>query len=267
MRPLPLTFRRLLAVGALCLAPCSTLPAAAAELPEVIEKIKPSIVMVGTFNRLGSPQFITRGTGFVIGDGNQAATNFHVVNTPPPFPAGAVLALRVRTAGGEQQARSARIESIDKDHDLAILRFDGPALPKLTLNRSDSVREGQSIALTGFPIGDLVGFTPVTHRGIVSAITPVALPSMGSQQLNANVIHRIRDGVFDIFQLDATAYPGNSGSPVYDACTGEVIAIINKGFVAGTKEAAITNPSGISYAVPSNYLINLLNGGRKADSP
>ena len=34
---------------------------------------------------------------------------------------------------------------------------------------------------------------------------------------------RIRDDPFRVFQLDATAYPGNSGSPVYDPMTGAVI--------------------------------------------
>ena len=61
-----------------------------------------------------------------------------------------------------------------------------------------------------------------------------------------------------MFQLDATAYPGNSGSPLYDPATGEVIGIVNMVFVKGTKESALTQPSGITYAIPSRYLIELL---------
>jgi serine protease Do len=61
-----------------------------------------------------------------------------------------------------------------------------------------------------------------------------------------------------IFQLDAIAYPGNSGSPLYDAESGEVLAVINAVFVKGSKESVLKDPSGISYAIPSNYVRELL---------
>ena len=50
-----------------------------ADLPEIIEKIKPSIVAVGTFKQTNSPKFQLRGTGFVVGRGNLVATNAHVI--------------------------------------------------------------------------------------------------------------------------------------------------------------------------------------------
>jgi len=112
--------------------------------------------------------------------------------------------------------------------------------------------------LTGFPIGGALGLFPVTHRAMVAAIAPVAIPSMTGQQLDPKVIRRLRDAAFSVFQLDATAYPGNSGSPVYDPVTGEVVGILNMAFVKGTKEAALTQPSGISYAIPSSFLIEVL---------
>ena len=55
-------------------------------------------------------------------------------------------------------------------------------------------------------------------------------------------------------QLDATAYPGNSGSPVYDPATGTVIAVIHKVFVKQTKEKVLQEPSGITYAIPVEYV-------------
>ena len=64
---------------------------------------------------------------------------------------------------------------------------------------------------------------------------------------------RLKEPYF-VYQLDATAFPGNSGSPVYELNNGRVVAIINKVFVQQTKEAAITNPSGITYAIPVRYL-------------
>jgi S1-C subfamily serine protease len=144
----------------------------------------------------------------------------------------------------------------DHNHDLAVLRIEGTALPALKLRSSDTVREGQLIAFTGFPIGGALGFSPVTHRGMVSSITPIALPGANAAQLNEKVIRRIKTGTFNIFQLDATAYPGNSGSPVFDQESGEVIGVINMVFIKGTKESALSQPSGITYAIPANYLLD-----------
>ena len=79
-----------------------------------------------------------------------------------------------------------------------------------------------------------------------------------SRQLTPALIKRLK-AAYRIFQLDATAYPGNSGSPLYDEQTGQVIGVINSVFVKGTKEAAIENPSGITYAIPSQYVSALLD--------
>ena len=57
---------------------------------------------------------------------------------------------------------------------------------------------------------------------------------------------------------DATAYPGNSGSPLYDPTTGAVVGIINKVFIQESKESILQKPSGISYAIPINYLKELM---------
>lgn len=232
-------------------------PVCSADLPETIERVKPSIVAIGTFQKTQSPQFAFRGTGFVIGDGNMIATNAHVL--PDGSTAGgAELAVLLRSAQGEPAIRRARVTAKASERDLAVIRFDGPPLPALKLVDSSAVREGDSIAFTGFPIGGALGFSPVTHHGIVSAITPIAIPGGNSKQLNETVIQRLKSGAFNIFQLDATAYPGNSGSPVYHANSGEVIGIINMVFVKGSKESALSQPSGISYAIPANHLKSLL---------
>jgi serine protease Do len=228
-----------------------------ADLADTIERIKPSIVVVGTYKKTNSPQFVLRGTGFVIGNGNIVATNAHVVPDSAESDAPA-LVIQARNERGEPQVRRARLLQRDRDHDLAIISIEGPALPALKLQNSDSVREGQSIGFTGFPIGGALGFSPVTHRGIVSSITPIALPGGNAQQLNEKLIQRIKSGAFNIFQLDATAYPGNSGSPVFDVETGNVIGVINMVFIKGSKEAALSQPSGITYAIPGNFLAELL---------
>jgi S1-C subfamily serine protease len=93
---------------------------------------------------------------------------------------------------------------------------------------------------------------------MISAITPIAIPQARSAELDPKTIRRLTSGAFPIFQLDATAYPGNSGSPVFDPATGEVLGVMNMVFVKGTKESILTQPSGIAYAVPSKHLQDLL---------
>ena len=250
----PGTHLRLLLVFLSCLLP----GLATAELSETIQRIKPSILVVGTYKKTGSPQFSMRGTGFVVGDGNLVATNAHVVADITDPDIELVVRIGQGRSQGESRLRRAKVMASSKAHDLAVLRIDGAPFPALKLANSDSVREGQAIAFTGFPIGGALGFSPVTHRGIVSSITPIALPAGNANQINDKLIRQIKSGTFDIFQLDATAYPGNSGSPVFDAASGEGIGVINMVFIKGSKEAALSQPSGITYAIPANYLAGLI---------
>ncbi len=231
---------------------------ASATLPDLIDQIKPSIVVVGTYLKTRSPAFVMRGTGFVVGNGTLVATNAHVVPENLDSANGEILVIQATAGHGLLQQRPAKATAGDKSHDLALLRIDGPPLPALVLQSGGPVREGQSVAFTGFPIGSVLGLSPVTHRGIISAITPIVLPSAKANQLNEKVIKRLKSGTFEIYQLDGTAYPGNSGGPLFEMEKGEVIGIINMVFVKGTKESVLSHPSGISFAIPVLYLQELL---------
>jgi S1-C subfamily serine protease len=150
------------------------------------------------------------------------------------------------------------VERLDGAHDLALLRFEGSPLPALRIADARDIQEGLSVAFVGFPLGGVLGFRPVTHRGIISSITAVAIPTPSSQQLNERTVRRLREGSFDIYQLDATAYPGNSGGPVLHAETGEVVGVINMVLVKSTKESALSQPTGISYAIPARFVEELI---------
>lgn len=234
--------------------------AALAALEQVIVAAKPSVVAVGTFNPTDNPRFGFRGSGFVVGAGNWVVTNAHVLPDPlPPGGTAGSLAVLVPSADRERvQVRNATLLGTDRAHDLVLLGIEGPPLPALALADEGSAREGMSVAIIGFPIGGALGFTPVTHRGIISSITGIALPAPSASSLNAQAVRQLRSGSFDIYQLDATAYPGNSGGPVLDVESGRVVAVINMVLVKGSKESAIRYPSGISYAVPGRFVLDLI---------
>jgi len=227
---------------------------------DTIARVKNSVVAVGTVQKLRTPQFRFLGTGFVVGDGTLVATNAHVIAKPlAPGPDPELLAIAVPSGNPQKgQVRIVQKASEDLERDLALLRMPGAPLPALVLRDSDAVREGEDFLLTGFPIGGVLGLFHVTHRAMISAVAPIVIPPPDAGKLDAALIRRLQAGVFPIFQLDGTAYPGNSGSPLYDPETGEVVAVLNMVFVKGGREAALSAPSGISYAVPSKYLRTLV---------
>jgi len=237
----------------------------AAELPSVIQKVKPSVVAVGTVERTRRPPSLFRGTGFVVADGTYVVTNAHVI--PKEVDEEKKERLAVFAGSNEKpDIRLAVTVARDAKHDLALLKIAGAPLPALVLGDSREVREGELYGFTGYPIGTVLGLHPVTHRGIVSAITPIVIPADSSRQLNAKLIKRMMSP-YKVFQLDATAYPGNSGSPLYDPDTGEVIGVISMVFVKESKESALTDPSGITYAMPVEYVKQLLRSANvKFDS-
>lgn len=237
---------------------------ARAQTAQTIARVKSAVVAVGTFQRTRSPQFRFLGTGFAVGDGSLVATSAHVL--PEVLDAGGdpeSLAILLPGHNAQRaQVRTVAPAARDDRHDLALLRVAGPPLPALAVRETASVGEGDRFLFTGFPIGGALGPYPVTHRAMIAAITPIAIAPANAQQLDPKIVRRLQSGAYPVFQLDATAYPGNSGSPLFDAATGEVVGVINMVFVKGTKEAALAQPSGISYAIPSKHLLELLRAAQ-----
>jgi len=239
-----------------------TLPTRA-DLADTIARVKSAIALVGSYKATDSPRFALRGTGFVVGErgadqGNLVVTNAHVLQQPDDGDLDAQWMVQLR-AGADWQVRVVRVLEVDAVHDLALLRFEGVAATAFKVGDSARVREGDALAFMGFPIGGALGFSPVTHRASVSSIAAAALPTPQARQLSAQAIRSLRgNNPFDIFQLDATAYPGNSGGPLFDPDTGEVLGVVNMVLLKSTREAALAQPSGISYAIPSRFVLELL---------
>ena len=241
--------------GRLWLTLALALPAHA-DVADTLQAVKPGVVGVGVFSPAGSPRGSLQGTGFAVLDGLHVVTCAHVFAKPldrAKKEAHAVFIGRDR----QVNVRSARLIATDEARDLALLKIEGDPLPALKLGDSERAREGWQLYFTGYPIGSVLGLNASTHRAGLAAIIPIFTPLASAAQLNARTLKQAKDA-YEVFELDAIAYPGNSGSPVWHPDSGEVLGVVNSVYVKGAKEAALTAPSGISYAIPVKYVHQLL---------
>lgn len=230
-------------------------PAQSTELIETLKKIKPSVVAIGIANPTASPRIRLIGSGFVVSPGNRVVTNYHVIANPLDE---SKLEQYVVLSG---QGTVFKVHPIQQQKhapavDLALLTIAGQ-LPALNVSQAPLIEEGSAIAFTGFPITQVLGLYPATHSGIIAAQTPIAIPAVNARNLQAAMLRQL-DEPYLVYQLDAVAYPGNSGSPLYRPDSGEVIGIINQVYIKSSREAVLSDPSGISYAIPSRHLLELM---------
>ncbi len=223
---------------------------------EVVAKIRPSVVAVGSYYFKDRPTAQYFGTGFVVHDGHTVVTNAHVVEE-----------IQRRDREGHLrvffpdtkavEGREATILGMDRVHDVAVLRFEGPAAEALPLILNEKPRQGQSVAVLGYPIGFRLGLVPAVHSGIVAAIAPAVLPLPAGARMTPKLAQAIREP-YEMYQLNLVVFPGNSGSPLFDAQDGRVWGIINKALGSKTREHMIEQPTGISYAVPAWWIHELV---------
>lgn len=231
----------------------------AADLSDTVAQVKPAVVAVGTFQQTRRPPSRPLGTGFAVADGRHILTCAHVI--PEKLDTANLEFVAVFTGGPDNTIKGRRVEvlAIDRDFDVAVLRLGGEErIAPVALSRSGAMlRDGQAVAFTGFPIVNVLGLFPITHRGTIAAVTPMARPVAASGQLDPAVVQRLRRNA-GVYQLDATAYPGSSGSPLYLAERAEVYGLVCSALVRGTKEKGLSEPSGISYAIPIAHALDLL---------
>ncbi|MBI3432525.1 MAG: trypsin-like peptidase domain-containing protein [Hydrogenophilales bacterium] len=266
---LPACIRRLRVSGAskrhtssalralLLLLACGLGLPALADVADTVERVKPGVVGVGTFLPTGRPPANLMGTGFAVLDGHYVVSCAHIFSKPLDTEKREMYAVFVGRSRQQISVRAAELVASDKVRDLALLKIAGDPLPPLKLGDSDQVREGWQLYFTGYPIGSILGLNPSTHRAGLAAIIPVFTPVVAAALLNSHAFKQAASP-YEVFELDAVAYPGNSGSPVWHPDTGEVLGVVNSVYVRGTREAALSAPSGISYAIPAKYVRHLL---------
>ena len=159
-------------------------------LPELVRRIKPSVVSIITYDNRG--QRLMRGSGFFTGP-DRIITNRHVIEK-------AYKAEVHLTNGNAYNVRG--VLAIDGAGDIALLQVDVPAslANPLSVVRT-TPQEGERVVVIGNPLG-LEGSV---SDGIVSAVRDI--PSFGR-----------------IIQITAPISPGSSGSPVVNML-GQVIGV------------------------------------------
>jgi S1-C subfamily serine protease len=227
-----------------------------ADVADTLLSVKPAVVGVGLYSPTSSPRANLMGTGFAVLNGRYIVSCAHIFVKQPDTEKKETFAVFV---GRDRQmaVRPAQLIATDKARDLALLKIEGDPLPTLKLGDSARVREGWQLYFTGYPIGTVLGLNPSTHRAGLAAIVPIYTPVPNMAQVNTRTLKQAQEP-YEVFALDAIAYPGNSGSPVWHPDTGEVLGVVNSVYVKGAKEAALTAPSGISYAIPVKYVHALI---------
>jgi len=164
-----------------------------ASLPELVRRVKPSVVSVLTYDAKGEP--LISGSGFFVRAG-EVVTNMHVIKG----------AHRVEIHTLEGKGRTYPVAgalAIDDEADLALLKVEMPADRSRALTMTTAVPdEGEQI----FVIGNPLRLEGSVSDGIVSAVREV--PDLGR-----------------IIQVTAPVSHGNSGSPLFNM-RGEVIGIV-----------------------------------------
>ncbi len=167
------------------------------------------------------------GSGFFCDASGGIITNAHVVE-------GASKILVTLSSG---KVATAKTVAIHPKVDLALLKITPPyPIQRAIIGDSSTIQVGEWVLAVGNPFG--LGRTVTV--GIVSG--KGRFLGLGPDD--------------NFIQTDASINPGNSGGPLFNMA-GEVI---------GVNTAIIAAGKGIGFSIPSNYLTELINGPRNAES-
>jgi len=193
----------------------------------VYKKVLPSVVNITStavrFDWFYGPVPQTgRGSGFVLNKEGLILTNNHVIE-------GSQRGGSVEVKLSDKHTYKATVVTVDRGHDLALLKIDAPNLVPVTLaETSTGLMVGQRV----YAIGNPFGLSGTMTRGIISAIRSVRGPD--------------NNFIEDAIQTDASVNPGNSGGPLLNS-RGEVIGITTMIASNGVEQSA-----GIGFAIPIN---------------
>lgn len=167
------------------------------------------------------------GSGFFISSNGYIATNYHVIEDHSK--------LYVRNVYGDLSVKYEAVPVVvDEINDLAILKISDEkfqqinAIPYVLNPKLSDV--GESVFALGYPLTGTMGMKVKLTDGIISSRTGFA----------DNIV---------TYQISVPVQPGNSGGPLFSK-NGELIGIIS---------SIHRETDNVSYAIKSNFLVNLIN--------
>jgi S1-C subfamily serine protease len=144
------------------------------------------------------------GSGLVVDDKGTIITCHHVVRPNGRSPT----RIRIEKEGSYFDPSIVRLEPYK---DVAILRAQGLA-GTCTFKRFSDIEVGERCLIFGHPLG-------ISHLSVLDAM------------VSAKGRHMIRDFPYDCVQIDGRVNRGNSGGPVVDPETGEVLGIVTAKYI------------------------------------
>ena len=202
-----------------------------ASIATVEKKLVPAATPVAPGPSASNEAPIYTGTGIAVSRQGQVLTNNHVIEQCHD--------IRVRSA--DDMLKPAVLLHIDKTNDLALLKIDGSVADEeiASIRVAPPVRNGEDVAVYGFPLFGTLSSSGNIVRGNVSALTGLG------------------DDV-RYLQVTAPVQKGNSGGPLLDdsgAVIGVVVAKLN---ALGVASATGDLPQNVAFAIKASVAASFL---------
>ncbi|WP_395843453.1 trypsin-like peptidase domain-containing protein [Archangium violaceum] len=211
------------------------------EIVEVVQKVSPAVVFIGTEQEeespfrgrrsimeefFGAPPQVQRkqglGSGVIVDPNGIIITNDHVIR--------GASAIHIILADGREL--EAEVIGSDANNDLAVLKVNSKQpLPAAKLGTTSDLMIGETVIAIGSPLG----LSKTVTAGVVSA-TGRTLKTDGKTYN-------------DFIQTDAAINPGNSGGPLLNV----------DGDVIGINTAIIASAQGIGFAIPADKVRRIMD--------
>ncbi|WP_295154479.1 S1C family serine protease [uncultured Ruminococcus sp.] len=196
-------------------------PADALTVPEIIEKMSPSVVGISCITNQG----IATGSGIILSEDGYIITNAHVIKDAQSI--SVVLPPVYGSETDTQDDLTYTAENVGKDTqtDLAVLKIERTDLRKAEIGTSADVRVGELAIVIGNPLG--LDLANTATSGIISAKDRTIT---------------VEDITMKVMQTDASINGGNSGGALINAY-GQVIGITSA-------KVASAQVEGLGFAIP-----------------
>lgn len=223
---------------------------------DVVKQVGPSVVTVSEQNTAQSsqllspfsifdnpsqtipttPQSVSIGSGFIVGNDGYIVTSKHVVQD-----SGVGVSYQIITSNDKKY----NVKNVYRDplNDIAIIKIDplenkGITLKPVTLGDSSKLQVGQFVVAIGTALGE---FKNTVTTGVISGL--------GRGITAGDQFQGLAERLDNVIQTDAAINPGNSGGPLVNS----------ESQVIGINTAVSVNGQNIGFALPINVVKDSLD--------